>query len=96
MEAASGARAWYEHGELHREDGPAVEGSDGTREWYNRAVQLSEQDFMDKHGVVIAKPKPLMQTPPYVSQEEVVKSVMFAMRSKYLEKEGNSRIKIRW
>lgn len=96
VEAASGARAWYEHGELHREDGPAVEGSDGTREWHNRAIQLSEQEFMAKHGLVLVRPKPPMQTPLYVVQEEdAIKSVIVAMRNKYYG-EGSSRVKIRW
>ena len=25
---------WYRNGQRHREDGPAYEGSDGTREWW--------------------------------------------------------------
>jgi hypothetical protein len=29
-----GDRFWYLNGELHREDGPAVECSNGTRKWY--------------------------------------------------------------
>lgn len=30
---------------LHREDGPAAEGSDGTREWYLDGKRLSEEEF---------------------------------------------------
>ena len=31
----NGSREWYDKkGELHREDGPAVEWNDGTKEWY--------------------------------------------------------------
>ena len=30
----NGTKKWYLNGELHREDGPAVEWSDGTKSWY--------------------------------------------------------------
>ena len=30
----NGDRLWYLKGYLHREEGPALEGSDGTMEWY--------------------------------------------------------------
>jgi len=29
-----GTKEWYLNGELHREDGPAVEGSYGNKSWY--------------------------------------------------------------
>lgn len=29
-----GSYAWYRHGKLHRTDGPAVQHSDGTREFH--------------------------------------------------------------
>jgi hypothetical protein len=31
---ASGNRYWYLNGQLHREDGPAIEWANGNREWY--------------------------------------------------------------
>ena len=32
---SNGTKHWYnENGELHREDGPAVEWGDGSKEWY--------------------------------------------------------------
>ena len=31
---SNGTKEWYLNGELHREDGPAVEHLDGTKEWY--------------------------------------------------------------
>jgi hypothetical protein len=31
---ANGTRYWYLKGVLHREDGPAVEYSDGTKCWF--------------------------------------------------------------
>ena len=30
----SNCKAWYKEGELHREDGPAVEFADGEKHWY--------------------------------------------------------------
>jgi hypothetical protein len=30
----NGTKEWYLDGELHREDGPAVEFASGTKEWY--------------------------------------------------------------
>ena len=32
--AANGDRHWYRHGQLHREDGPAVEYINGSNIWY--------------------------------------------------------------
>ena len=29
-----GDKFWYQHGKLHREDGPAIEWVDGSKEWY--------------------------------------------------------------
>ena len=29
-----GTRKWYRNGQLHREDGPAIELPDGSREWW--------------------------------------------------------------
>lgn len=31
--------------QLHREDGPAVERSDGSRFWYRNGERLSEEEF---------------------------------------------------
>ena len=30
----SGSKTWYRNGQLHREDGPAVERADGSKSWY--------------------------------------------------------------
>ena len=30
----NGTKKWYLNGELHREDGPAVEWADGDKQWY--------------------------------------------------------------
>lgn len=33
-----GEQLWYQHGVLHREDGPAIEFADGSKEWYFRGL----------------------------------------------------------
>ncbi len=33
-ELTKGAKAWYRNGKLHREDGPAIEEADGSKEWF--------------------------------------------------------------
>ena len=41
-----GNKSWYnENGELHREDGPALEYSNGTKEWWIKGVRLTEEEF---------------------------------------------------
>ena len=32
-------------GKLHREDGPAIEHSDGSKEWWVNGVQFTEEEF---------------------------------------------------
>jgi hypothetical protein len=39
---------WYLNGELHREDGPAAEYSDGKKYWYLNGIQLTEETFLKK------------------------------------------------
>jgi len=37
---------WFNlEGELHREDGPAIEWCDGGKEWYLNGKRLSEEEF---------------------------------------------------
>jgi hypothetical protein len=31
-----GTKSWHINGDLHREDGPAIEHADGTRKWYTK------------------------------------------------------------
>lgn len=38
----NGTRFWYFEGELHRQDGPAVEYSDGTKFWYRNGKRHRE------------------------------------------------------
>ena len=41
----SGSKHWYLNGELHREDGPAIEYADGTSAWYLNGEELTEEEF---------------------------------------------------
>ena len=43
-----GTTFWYLYGELHREDGPAVERSDGTKKWYLNDEELTEEEYNNK------------------------------------------------
>jgi hypothetical protein len=40
-----GSKEWYLNNKLHREDGPAVEYTDGTKLWYFHGVKLSETEW---------------------------------------------------
>ena len=41
----NGDKHWRLNGELHREDGPAVEFDDGDKYWYLNGKQLTEDQF---------------------------------------------------
>lgn len=41
----SGNRYWYQNGERHREDGPAIEYADGDREWWIEGKAFTEEQF---------------------------------------------------
>ena len=41
----SGDKYWYLNGKLHREDGPAIEYSDGYKAWYIDGKRLTESAF---------------------------------------------------
>lgn len=38
-----GNKRWHLNGELHREDGPAIEFADGTISWYLNGVFIANQ-----------------------------------------------------
>jgi len=44
----NGTRVYFLYGLLHRENGPAVEGFDGTREWWLNGEKLTEEEFSRK------------------------------------------------
>jgi len=41
-EFADGSKYWYLNGELHREDGPAIENADGYKEWWVNGLRHRE------------------------------------------------------
>jgi starvation-inducible outer membrane lipoprotein len=40
---ADGTQEWYQNGQLHRVDGPAVIGADGARMWYIRGKKMTSE-----------------------------------------------------
>ena len=42
-----GTKYWFVNGELHREDGPAIECPDGTKSWYLCGKGLSEEEHFE-------------------------------------------------
>lgn len=38
----NGRKEWYVNDQLHREDGPAIEGANGEKSWYLNGEELSE------------------------------------------------------
>ena len=46
------SETWYLNGKLHREDGPAVERSNGDKEWWLNGNKLTEQ----QHKAATSKP----------------------------------------
>jgi broad-specificity NMP kinase len=41
-------KCWYLNDKLHREDGPAFEWADGTKEWWLDGEELTEAEFNAK------------------------------------------------
>ena len=51
-----GTIRWYnENNELHREDGPAIECSNGDKAWYIKDKQLTEEEFNNRKKPCIGK-----------------------------------------
>ena len=42
-----GTKAWFLNGKLHREEGPAVERPDGTKEWYLNDEEVHPETLAD-------------------------------------------------
>ena len=43
-----GTKAWYVNDELHRLDGPAIEGADGSKEWWvNGIYYVSFEEWLE-------------------------------------------------
>ena len=48
IEYASGNKSWLKHGKRHREDGPAVEYSNGEKYYFLENFQYSEEEYWKK------------------------------------------------
>jgi len=42
---ADGYKYWYRNGELHREDGPAIEYANGYKYWYLNGIEYTESSY---------------------------------------------------
>jgi hypothetical protein len=42
----NGHKTWCLNGQLHREDGPAVEYTDGDKSWWLNGVEVAEADVI--------------------------------------------------
>ena len=47
---AAGDKQWYRNGELHREDGPAIEWDDGNKEWYRNGQRHRDDGPAAEHA----------------------------------------------
>ena len=45
-----GTKHWYLNGQLHREDGAAIEYGDGTKKWYLNGQELTEAEFNQRQS----------------------------------------------
>jgi len=46
---SNGKKKWYSKGKLHREDGPAIELPDGTKQWYLNGVKYdANEEYMNE------------------------------------------------
>ena len=44
----NGDKEWYLNDQRHRKDGPAIEWSDGSKAWFLKGVNYSEEEFFMK------------------------------------------------
>jgi hypothetical protein len=69
-----GTKKWYQNGELHREDGPAREYSDGDKEWYfngkrhregGPAVEYDKRKYWYQNDLLHRKDGPAVEYDEY-------------------------------
>jgi hypothetical protein len=48
----NGTKHWSLNGNLHREDGPAVEYTDGTKFWFLNGKEYTKEEFLKKTSKV--------------------------------------------
>jgi hypothetical protein len=54
MQFMNGAQAWFVDGLLHRDDGPALVGIDGTLAWYLNGREVPQEALLV--GISVKKP----------------------------------------
>lgn len=64
--ASDGSVFWWIDGELHREDGPAVEYVDGSKEWFLNGKKMTEGEHFNL--------SPYFQSLP--EQERLIRKLM--------------------
>ena len=47
---SQGYKSWHVNGKLHREDDPAVEYANGTKQWYINDKELTEEEFKNRQA----------------------------------------------
>jgi hypothetical protein len=55
----NGDNAWHLNGNLHREDGPAIECTDGSNYWYLNGTELTNQEFNERIRLLKQSPDTL-------------------------------------
>jgi len=51
------SESWYKHGKLHRIDGPAVEKTNGHKEYWIEGVHLTEEEFNEEQFPILEQPQ---------------------------------------
>ena len=49
----SGYKEWYFNGQLHREDGPALEWANGSKYWFLNGEEVTEEEHKRRTSKVI-------------------------------------------
>ena len=53
LEYADGTTKWCLNGKYHRVDGPAIEYINGNKYWFLNGEEVTEQQVMNTHAVVV-------------------------------------------
>ena len=47
IDESDGTKYWHKEGNLHREDGPAIEYADGIKRWFIEGKELTQKEIED-------------------------------------------------
>ena len=86
---ADGTKFWYLNGQLHRENGPAIEWADGSKEWYKNsklhredgpAYELSDgTKFWYIEGVKLSEKEFLQRNKPCTGKKVTIDGVDYTL-----------------